>query len=141
MTMIQSGTARDVGTKFWEILDGTQTVMTKFNHNRFPHILNGVDVYFMDLDLDPRFCENVQGVMDVDGFISMATPAAGLETDAEEVLRRYIMAALLHALSLKGNARTKYLAQLRVKMNDIRVDADNAGSSVTCAILANHGIG
>lgn len=141
MTTIQKGTARDVGTKFWEIRDDTQALITEFNHNRFPHILSGAGVYFMDLDLDPRLCENVQVAADVDGFIGAARPAAGIEAEAEEVLWGYVMVALLHALDKQGSARTKYLAQLRAKMNEVRKGADTEGSSVSLAALADYGIG
>ena len=135
MTAIQKGTARDVGTKFWEIRDLSQAVITEFNHNRFHHILSGVEVYFMNLDLDPRLCENVQVVTDVDNNIGVATPDAGIETNAEGVLRDYVMKALLHALDKQGSARSKYLEQLREKMKTVHSDAASKGSKVTLAIL------
>lgn len=140
MPIIQRGKTRDVGTKFWQISDRSQAMITEFNHNRFPHILSGVEVYFMDLDLDPRLCENVQVVADVDNNIRVATPGAGIESNAEEVLRDYVMKALLHALDKQGSARTKYLEQLRKKMTAVRIDAASRGSRATLAILTANGI-
>ncbi len=140
MTTIQKGKTNNVGTKFWEICDDAQAVITEFNHNRFPHILSGVEVYFMDLDFDPRLCENVQVAADVDEEIRVATPGAGIESTAEEMLRDYVMRALLHALDKQGSSRTKYLGQLRDKMIAVRSNAVSKGSKVTVAILTANGI-
>ena len=140
MTTIQKGTARNVGTRFWEILNDKLVVITEFNHIRFPHILSGVEVYFMDLDLDPRLCENVQLAADVDGEIDVARANAGIDSTAEEVLRDYVMRALLNALDKQGSSRTKYLGQLRDKMITVQSDAVSKGSKVTVAILTTNGI-
>lgn len=140
MTTIQKGRTNDVGTKFWEICNDAQVMIAEFNHNRFPHILSGAEVYFLDLDLD-RLCENVQVVTDVYEEIRRATPASGIEANAEVALRDYVMSALLHALDKQGSARTKYLGQLKEKMNAVRSDAESQGSEVTLAILASNAIG
>lgn len=140
MTTIHKGITNDVGTKFWQIFDDTQSMIAEFNHNRFPHILSGAEVYFIDLNLD-RLCENVQIVVDVDMEIKRATPSYGIETNAEDTLRDYIMSALLHALDKQGSARTKYLEKLKEKMFDVMNEAKSQGSVVTLAILSLNGIG
>lgn len=139
MITIQQGKTKDLGRKFWEIRDDAQARIAVFNHNRFPHILSGVEVYFIDLNLD-RLCENVQVVADVDEEIRSATPAAGIQNNAEATLRDYVMSALFHALDKQGSARTKYLGKLRGKMNAVRTDAESQASGVTLAILAANGI-
>ena len=135
MTAIQKGIAYDMGTKFWRICDYTEAVITEFNHSRFSHILSGTEVYFMDLDLDPRLCENVQLATDVNGKIILATENAGIETSAEDVLLDYVMRALFHALEKQGSSRTMYLEQLGDKMIAVRNDAKSMGCKVTLAIL------
>jgi hypothetical protein len=140
MTTIQKGTAMDVGTKFWDIRDATHAAITAFNHDRFPHILSGAEVYFVNLDIDPGLSENVQIAADVDGEIKAATASAGITDTAEAVLRDYVMRALLNALGLQGPSRSKYLKQLRHKMAAIRSDAEAEGSKVTIAILKANGI-
>lgn len=140
MPIIQRGKARDVGTIYWQICDRSQALITEFNHNQFPHILSGVEVYFVDLNVDPRLCENVQVVADVDNNIHTATPDAGIEKNAEEILRDYVMKALRYALSEQGSVRTKYLEQLRDKMITVRNNAESKRSKVTLTILAANGI-
>ena len=140
MSAIQKGIAYDVGTKFWEIRDDKNAVITEFNHNLFPHILSDTEVYFMDLDLDPRLCENVQVVKDVDDEIRAATFSVNINADAEAVLRDYVMRALLHALEKQGAARSAYLQQLRGKMNVVQNSAQSNGAWVTLASLAMDGI-
>lgn len=140
MSTIQKGKTKDVGTKFWEIFNDAQTMVAAFNHNKFPHIRDGVEVYFIDLDLD-RLCENVQVIDEVDKEILSATPAAGIQNDAEAALRNYVMSAFFHALEKQGSARSKYLSQLRRKMVAIRTDADLQRSYVTLATLEANGIG
>jgi hypothetical protein len=138
MSRIYRGTAHDNGIKFWDIY--SDAMNTAFNHKRFPHIVNGVSVYFIDLDLDPRLCENVQLVADVDEEIRAAVNNVGIETDAENTLREYVMMALLHALEKQGSAQKKYLKQLRGKMSKVQVDAQNKETKVNHYILALNGI-
>lgn len=139
MAIIQKGKTRDVGSKFWEICDDAGVMIAEFNHNRFPHILSGVEVYFIDLNLD-RVCENVQVAVDVDAEIRTATPSTGIQSNAELALRNYVMNGLLQALYKQGAARTKYLGQLRNKMVAVKSDAQSQGSGLTSAILASNGI-
>jgi len=140
MLKIESGRARNVGIKFWEIVDAQGTRLTEFNHSRFSTILSGTPVYFMDLDVDPKFCENVQAARDVDFFTQVATGQAGIDADADEAVRLYIMAALLSALARQGTARTKYLARLQQKLADVAIDADAQGIRTTISLLQAHGI-
>ena len=60
MIKIGSGRTKDLGIKFWEIVDGAGTRLPEFNHSRFPTTLSDAPVYFKDLDLDPKQCETVQ---------------------------------------------------------------------------------
>lgn len=140
MSAINKGKTRDVGTKFWEICDKADVAITKFNHNKFPHILSGTEVYFQDLDIDPRLCENVQLGTDVDDEIGAATKGAGVEIDAKLILHNYIMMALLHALDKQGTARTSYLRKLREKMDAIQRDAILKSTRVTRTILLANGV-
>ncbi|OEU67279.1 MAG: hypothetical protein BA863_07590 [Desulfovibrio sp. S3730MH75] len=140
MPIQQRHTAYDLGTKFWEIRNKDETLITFFNHNRFPEIMGGAEVYFMDLDLDSRLCENVQSAVKVDKLIKIATPETGIESEAEQVLWRYVMMALLSALQRQGKSQKKYEAQLEAKMGDIRERAKAGGSSMTVELLATCGI-
>ena len=140
MLKIESGFARDVGIKFWEIVDGGGTKLTEFNHNRFPTILGDAPVYFMNLDVDPQFCENVQAAYDVDGFVSNASSPTGIGPAAEAALRLYVMAALLNALGKQGAARQNYLGLLRHKMETVATTAAAFGTPVTIALLQQLGI-
>ena len=140
MVTIQKGITRDVGTKFWEICDNAGVRIAEFNHDRFPHLLSGVEVYFIDLNLD-GLCENVQVVADVEEKIRSATPAAGIQNNAEATLQDYVMSILLYALDRHGSERTKYLGQLREQMNAVKTDAESQGSDVSLAILKAKGIG
>ena len=102
--------------------------------------MGGAEVYFMDLDLDSRLCENVQSAVKVDKLIKIATPETGIESEAEQVLWRYVMMALLSALQRQGKSQKKYEAQLEAKMGDIRERAKAGGSSMTVELLATCGI-
>lgn len=140
MLKIESGTARDLGIKFWEIVNSSGVRLTEFNHVRFPTILDGASVYFIDLDLDPKLCENVQSAFDVDGFVQVAASAGGIDGDAEAALRVYIMAALLTALGKQGTARRKYLDQLHTKMATVAAAAPPPNHRVTLQLLISMGI-
>jgi len=138
MLKIQSGRAHDVGIKYWEIVDAAGSLMTEFNARHFDTIVDGADVYFIDLDVDPLFCENVQSQMEVDAYVQAATPAAGIAADADPPLRIYIMEALLFALKKQGTARTKYHEQLRAKM--LALAAAAGAAQLTRAQLRAAGI-
>lgn len=140
MLKIESGRAQDLGIKFWEIVNPAGTRLTEFSHARFPTILDGAPVYFMNLDVDPSQCENVQSRAEVDGLVQFSMPTGGMEVDAEETLRLFIMSALLRALEKQGSARTKYLDKLRAKLVGVAAAALPPQRRVTLALLRNLGI-
>jgi hypothetical protein len=135
MLKIESGRARDLGIKFWEIIDSNGALLTEFSHARFPTILDGALVYFMNLDVDPSQCENVQSKAEVDEFVRIATPSGGMDQDADMTLRLFIMSALLRALEKQGLARTKYLNSLRTKLIGVAGAASPPQRRVTMALL------
>lgn len=124
--IIQQGQASDLGIPFWEIVDAAGNRMTEFDHRAFDHIFAGAFVYFVDLDLDPRFCENVQSRNDVDNRFGLALPVNGCTPDAEIRLRLYIMAALLQSLQYNGQDRSNYLARLDAVLISVKAAAENA---------------
>jgi hypothetical protein len=140
MLKIQSGRAHNHGIRYWEIVDPQGVRLTEFDSRQFDTIANNTPVYFIDLDVDPTFCENVQSVYDVDDYVSSATPTGGIDTDAEPPLRLYIMSALLTALGKQGIARQTYLQQLRAKMLAVAAGAGQPANRVTLAQLKTMGI-
>lgn len=140
MLKIGSGRAHDLGIKFWEIIDDAGMRLTEFNHSRFPTILSDAQVYFMDLDLDPKQCENVQAQAQVERLVSLATPTGGIADDAEATLRLFIMSALLRALDKKGASRTAYLGKLEVRLRGVATAAPPPLQRVTLQLLKDVGI-
>jgi hypothetical protein len=140
MLKIGSGRAKDLGIKFWEIIDGAGTRLTEFNHSRFPTILSDAPVYFMDLDLDPKQCENVQAKAQVDQLVGLATPTGGIADDAETTLRLFIMSALLRALDKQGASRTTYLEKLEARLRGVAAAAPPPLHRVNLQLLKDLGI-
>lgn len=140
MLKIESGRAQDLGIKFWEIIDPTGIRLTEFSHARFPTILDGALVYFMNLDVDPSQCENVQSRTEVDDLVRLATPTGGMDQDAEQTLRLFIMLGLLRALEKQGAARTKYLNKLRARLMGVANAASPPQHRVTMTLLRGLGI-
>ena len=140
MLKISSGRAKNLGIKFWEIVDGSGARLTEFNHSHFPTILSNAPVYFMDLDLAPQKCENVQARAEVDGLVGLATPLGGVADDAEATLRLYIMSALLHALDKQGSSRTTYLGNLEARLRRVAAAAQPPSHRVTMELLKDVGI-
>lgn len=140
MLKIETGRAIDNGIKFWEIVDDEGTHLTKFSSVRFSHIENQHLVYFMDLNLDPRQCENVQTVADVDGRIGRATPPKGIDKNAERELRLYVMTALLKAIERSGRSRSAYLARLDELLDNLARLAASREQSLSLDLLREAGI-
>lgn len=132
---IQKGWTKNVGTAFWQICDMSGKPFTSFIHASFPHLLSGVEVYCIDLNLDPSLCENVQLITDVDNNIGAATGNRGIDISAEKALRNYVMQALLHGLTLNSSDRTGYLNRLMQRMITVNRDAMSKGTKITMAIL------
>lgn len=135
---IQSGLAHDPGRRIWEIRDAAGAVLTSFNSKQFYHIFPGAEVYFIDFDIDPTFCDNVQGKLQVDGLVATATPANGIDAEAEAALRTYIMGALLSALKRQGQAQVTYMQHLEGKLQ--RVASEAPAAKLTLAYLKAAGI-
>ncbi|MCA3643509.1 MAG: hypothetical protein IOC63_16950 [Methylobacterium sp.] len=136
--MIRQGQARDPGRKIWEIIDAEGVVVTRFNTNHFNHIFPNAEVYFIDFDIDPNFCDNVQSKIQVDRLVRSATPAGGIDPDAEAALRLFIMGTLLSALNLQGQAQITYVLNLSAKMQQLAAQAQQG--RVTIAYLQGCGI-
>lgn len=136
MHIIGQGMAGKHGSGIWTISDQANALLTEFNHALFPHIVDGTAVYFVDLDLDPKFCDNVQTKFDVDRLVLIATPTNGFQNGVELRLRSYIMDALLVATSRTGSSRSDYLQELEEKMKDVRANGEAAASGkATVALL------
>lgn len=136
---IQQGWAQDPGRKIWEITDAAGVLITHFNSKHFNHIFHSAEVYFIDFDIDPNFCDNVQSRTQVDGLVTSATPAGGgIQPDAEAALRLFIMGALLSALKRQGQARITYVRDLGAKMQQLASQAPRG--VVTVAYLKVCGI-
>lgn len=141
MHNIGSGIAREHGSGIWRIVGAGEQLLTKFNQALFPHIRADAAVYFVDLDLDPEFCENVQAQIDADRRAAAATPTNGFQPGTEMRLRSYVMDALLEALRRTGQDRSTYLASLDSKMEEVRHNAEALPSrKVTVALLKKLGI-
>lgn len=140
MQNIGSGVARAHGSGVWKILDGGGGLLAEFVHAVFPFILDGTDVYFVDLDLD-NICDNVQLQMDVEELVVMASPDNGFANGAEIRLRAYIMNALWASLQRTGDARALYRASLAHKMGLISQRANALPSKkVSIALLKKLGV-
>lgn len=136
--MIRQGQARDPGRKIWEIIDAEGAVVTRFNSNHFNHIFPNAEVYFIDFDIDPTYCDNVQSKIQVDRLVRSATPGGGIDLDAEAALRLFIMGTLLSALNLQGQAQITYVLNLSAKMQQLAAQAP--GGRVTLGYLQSSGI-
>ena len=135
---ILSGWARDSGRRIWEITDAAGTVVTHFNSKHFKHIFPNAEVYFIDFDIDPTFCDNVQSKIQVDELVTTATSGNGIDPDAVNALRSYIMGALLSALKRQGHAQIDYVQNLGAKMQQLAAHAP--GGRVTIAYLRTSGV-
>lgn len=133
---IKSGKVLKSGSDIWSIISAEETVLTKFDHAVFRHIRNDALVYFIDLDIDPEYCDNVQPIGDVDQRTTTATPLNGFQQGAERRLRNFIMDALWKALRLDPPNRVTYLANLDKKMTSVQTEANLLPSKkVTIALL------
>ena len=97
MATILTGTARDPGgdALIWSIVNGGATVICRFSHLTFSHILHGASVKFIDDDSNPGMAEQVWAATQVDPLVDAATPANGATKLARERLEVYVMNKLL----------------------------------------------
>jgi hypothetical protein len=119
-----SGRVRKGGGRIWDVVDPGGNLVARFDNIRFPQIPNGIDVYFIDYNLD-KVCDNVQAKTNVDDRITLARPQNGFTNDAGWYLWNYIMEALQSAFNPTRSAqsRTQYLNNLDAMMKKIKVVA------------------
>ena len=119
-----------VGNPMWRIVDGSNTTLSRFDHDRFSHIWDGAQVQFLDADED-GICEFVESVAKVDELV---VAAAGRRRFARNA-RRALSEAVVVGSTRKGQARSR----LKAKIHAIRQDEKDT-ETVTLAMLRVHGI-
>lgn len=110
------GTARDVGTDWWNITDDSGTRRARFDHRQFPNIRNGARVTYTDADGDGR-AENVQPAAAVERYVARNAQAGALSAARETQLRETIMDELRAAATETGALRQNRLRRLRAAVD------------------------
>ena len=131
MPAIGRGRVKDVGTNFWDIVDGSGGRLAVFDHNRFPHIMSGAQVQFWDEDGN-GIAEHVQSVADLAEVMSMAINGGQrFGWGARQMLGAFV----LKSLSESGDVKRDISHQLLAIRNGIGDDG-----VLTLALLRTHGI-
>jgi hypothetical protein len=114
----------------------------KFDHNGFPHILNGARVNFIDDDDFPGYAEMVWSVDDIIHWTNIALPHRGLaDPIALQILERHVMDKLASD-RFKRKAQLKKVHHNREqRFESVKADASVAGSGgLTISTLNKWGI-
>ena len=110
------GTAKDVGTIWWQIVDNGDGELARFDHRKFDKIRNGATVTFTDDDGD-GIAENVQPAAAIARYLARVAPAGALDDEKEEQVLLTIMVELHKAHAEAGAERQKRLRRLRATLN------------------------
>lgn len=113
------GTATNLGTRWWAIQDDAGNAVARFDHNLFPHILNGARVSFTDVDGD-GIAENVQPATAVNRYMARISKLDDLGEPQKDALFDTIMAELLAARTEVGRDRQARLRRLRASVDRLQ---------------------
>lgn len=108
MPAIGRGKAKDVGTKFWDIVNASGGRITVFDHDRFPHIISGAQVQFWDEDGN-GIAEHVQLVANLAEVMNMAIEG---EQRFGWGARKMLEAFVLKSISEGGDVKRDICPQL-----------------------------
>jgi hypothetical protein len=110
------GTARDVGTIFWNIVADGGATRARFDHRQFPNIRNGARVTYTDANGD-GIAENVQPAAAVARLVARNAQAGALNPAGQTRLREFIMKELGATTSETGAVRQNRLRRLRAAVD------------------------
>ena len=114
------GTANNIGTNWWEIVDGSGNQAARFDHQLFPNIRDGATVTYVDADGD-GIAENVQPAAAVTRYMARATQTAPLDDEIQAQILDGIMIELAAAANEPADGRQKRLRRLQAKRDRLDV--------------------
>ena len=127
------GRARNVGSPFWEIVNASGARLSVFNHDRFPHIMDGARVQFVDND-DNGIAEHVQSVADVDRIVALAaTGGRRFGRGARQALTDHIVIVLSSGPEGRGAMESRAM--------EIGTRAAESDDIVSIELLRECGVG
>lgn len=110
------GTAKDVATIWWQIVDDNDGELARFDHRIFKDIRDGATVTYIDADGD-GIAEKVQPAAAITRYIERVAPAETLDEEQETQLLLTILTELHEAREEAGSERQKRLRRLRATLD------------------------